>query len=1388
MGLNRQPKSKNHQSRYGNRHNAYKQRQKAGTLAEPASFLPKEARDMLVDVLHHVATGGAIALEEKHFDPNNGRTVITFKKNTKMSDVEVAQLVFEKLGFPPNAVAQFLVEMLNDGQFPSGITSVIDAVGSSSPHGKWFADCCWDLFAIMLWHSDGDAAGDDAAADEDAPDMSDEIEAEREQIEMIFGDFYAGEKESEQHGETFTDRIYNFPSSDDVNVTVIVRIDEFYPEEPPLIYLDIKGKKGPTPATPAASQSVNASASTSANSRAGKGGKGGKGGKDAPLTSIASPTTPAPSASSLASSAVALTGADGRITADSFAIKPTDRRAIMDAAVEALQTLKGQCVLTLLLSSVQSAIAGLALKAPAVAEIKPSAAAPTISAAQKEKEAKKADFLKGLKSGTLDQEEYKLPTKVELQTADTQAVSDSIAVKNNRSQGSRTRRNPALDEELKKAWEKLKKEGPLSGTRQGLPAALTREELRAALNSHNVVVVSGETGSGKTTQVPQYLFEFMCEEGKGSMCNVVCTQPRRLAATAVALRVADERNETIGDTVGYSIRMENKISAKTRIMFCTTGIVLRRLQTDAMLEGVSHVVVDEIHERGVDTDFLLILLRDLLERRKDLKVVLMSATMNAELFSRYFNGAPLVGIGGRTFPVTTIPLEKIIPQVNYVIDDGSPYAVDLRDRRKGKMRDPRQGNRHITELGRQMLDAADERKEMELAEQFYEIADTRTAGTLSRMNLDIVNYELVGYLVADICKRHKGEEGAILIFMPGLAEIHRCMDELKSDTTLRDKCVFFNLHSSLGSTEQRDVFKKPPRGMRKVIIGTNIMETSITIDDAVFVIDSGKVKENRYDPKRSLSQLVTCWVSKANVRQRAGRAGRVRPGFCYQLYTSLQFDEFEDHQLCEMHRVPLESLILQIYTLNLGDEVDFLSKALSPPERKAIEASVKSLTGMGALTYDKRLTSLGLHLSNLPIDVHIGKMMIHGALMMCLDPVLTMAACLSVRSPFMASVEHQNQISAIQRAFAHDYRSDQLANWFAYQQWAAILIAPQAEGGGRAAAEAFCRKNFLSSHTLYQIQSTKQQYEYYLYEGGFLEGAAVEGADRRRRSGRFLFEPYRTLDEKVAFEAGGYQFNVNSENIKCITACVVAGLYPNVAKVQKQKTNRGEHVLSTLDGSNVEIHPSSVASKAVLRYPLVCYVDKIKTSSIFLREVTMVTPFQLILFGGSSMKYLPDYQEMVVDNMIAFACTQEDATLLQHIKDGFAAALTTKINTPTSSWESVAQTVVRTILKLLKDEMTIAKSMIVVERGERKPLTANLASASSNAAAAIAAKKAALPEPPSSQPFKTGKSCFNCGAVGHVTKYCPDPQPPKERGAATVRCFICGQWHHPAVCDVPMKQ
>ncbi|KAF8277725.1 hypothetical protein TcBrA4_0109430 [Trypanosoma cruzi] len=239
----------------------------------------------------------------------------------------------------------------------------------------------------------------------------------------------------------------------------------------------------------------------------------------------------------------------------------------------------------------------------------------------------------------------------------------------------------SLDAKLMAEWESLRTSGTMKKAREQLPAFQVREELREIISKHQVVVIGGETGSGKTTQIPQYLYEFMCESGMGGSANIVCTQPRRLAATSVALRVAEERDEAVGGVVGYTIRLESCVSRRTQITYCTTGIVLRRLQVEKFLGSVSHIVVDEIHERGVDTDFLLILLRDLIQRRSDLKVVLMSATMDSELFARYFGGAPVISIQGRTYPVQHFHLEEIIPMVGYILEDGSPYAN--REAKKG---------------------------------------------------------------------------------------------------------------------------------------------------------------------------------------------------------------------------------------------------------------------------------------------------------------------------------------------------------------------------------------------------------------------------------------------------------------------------------------------------------------------------------------------------------------------------------------------------------------------------------------------------------------------------------------------------------------------------------
>ncbi|KAK7197009.1 RNA helicase [Novymonas esmeraldas] len=1310
----------------------------AAPAAAPAkaapSMITNAGRDLIIDVLHHAATGGSVPVPEKHFDAKLGARV-TFQRNSPLTPSEILQRLYEGLGFPRDLVMQYLTDLAQASEVPAfaDVTELLDEAGPFQP---FLVRSCFDLFNCMTWFTREDS--DDKMSPEEGDAL---LEEEVDTIESLFSDSFLGRKHFDDSDTSDRELYFGFRTTDDRQLLVVVRFPDYYPTETPSIYVQ-------------------------------------------PLRNRSSESLP--------SLAVAPS-----CTKDIAAV---DRRAIMDAAVHAINGFVGGGCLMALVSAIHGAVSTMEEARQASSTPPPSA-----DAVSKEKSAalqQRQAFLGALTgnrgggggggkkggggggagtsaaAGADDEEEDRfiqisMPERVELATV------DAVAVERDMQRCDFLASDSALDAALASSWEKLKSGGSLRKAREALPAQKVRETLRAALQQHNVVVIGGETGSGKTTQIPQFLYEFMCEERRGSAANIVCTQPRRLAATSVALRVAEERDEAVGGTVGYSIRLENCVSRKTQITYCTTGIVLRRLQTDKYLGRVSHVVVDEIHERGVDTDFLLILLRDLVRRRHDLKVVLMSATMDSELFARYFDGAPVISIAGRTFPVRVMHLEQIIPEVNYTLEDGSPFEKISGDKETRR----RNTRKNLLNLDLEDVeeDAERERKQQRLAQVVQ--ASPKTLDTLARMNYDVINYELIEYIVEyiDVALR---TPGAVLVFLPGMAEILRCMEQLKFNPRLAKSCLFYNLHSSLGSSEQQGVFRRPPAGKRKVILGTNIMETSITIDDAVYVIDTGKAKENRYNARKSLSELVTVSVSKANCRQRQGRAGRVQEGFCFRLFTEAQFEAFEDHQLCEMHRVPLESLILQIYALHLGDEVEYLQKALSPPEERAIHSSVKVLTTLGALTVEKRLTSLGQHLANLPLDVRVGKMIIHGALLQCIDPVLTMAACLAARSPFIASVDFRTEVENMRRAFAGETLSDQLSSWFAYNKWATTL-----QQNGAAAARKVCQDYYMSPATLQQIQSTKRQYERYLYEAGFLDNAP-----RAHTSpSKFIFPPFTTLDDRV-FEAGGQHFNDNSTSTRCILACLVAGLYPNVAQLRMPRRKppgsgstggggggyggRPSVKFATFDGSECLVHPSSVAGKETsFTSPLIVYVDKMKTSATFLREVSVVAPLHIILFGSGNLEYLPKFEELCVDEMTAFKCRQDDAMLLTHLKTQLDSALTQKINDPSKTWESISSVVVRAIVRLLKEDGGRAGGFAIVDRRQqRAPLTESLVPEA--AAAAVAALAV-----PDDQPFKTSKSCFLCGETGHVSRYCPHNST-NHKGGPPVRCFICGQWHYPQDCTI----
>ncbi len=404
---------------------------------------------------------------------------------------------------------------------------------------------------------------------------------------------------------------------------------------------------------------------------------------------------------------------------------------------------------------------------------------------------------------------------------------------------------------------------PIAEQRESLPICAIRAELAAALGAHDALVVCGETGCGKTTQVPQYVLDDATL--RGDECSVIVTQPRRVAAISIAERVAFERGEAgpgaVGAHVGYQVRNEAALTSSTRLLFCTTGILLRRLHGDALLAGTTHVILDEVHERSMDVDLLLTLLRDLPARRgaagmPPLKLVLMSATINAAMFSAYLGGCPVLSAEGRTFPVTPHYLEDVYELTGYLLPPDSPAAFRATQRRG---RQPAAA-RSDTKEGRLLREGwGDEDADAAALNPGYEASayaqfSERTRISLSRVNEEVLDFELLEELLA-VIHESRGP-GAVLVFMPGIREVEALHARLTATRRFSgDGVCILPLHSALSSAEQRRVFQPTRRGARKVVIATNIAETSLTLEDVVFVIDTGRQKCRQYNPKRGITSL-----------------------------------------------------------------------------------------------------------------------------------------------------------------------------------------------------------------------------------------------------------------------------------------------------------------------------------------------------------------------------------------------------------------------------------------------------------------------------------------------------------------------------------------------------
>ncbi|PGH32069.1 hypothetical protein GX50_05138 [[Emmonsia] crescens] len=735
--------------------------------------------------------------------------------------------------------------------------------------------------------------------------------------------------------------------------------------------------------------------------------------------------------------------------------------------------------------------------------------------------------------------------------------------------------------EMRRKWESRQTtpaQQKMLRTRRSLPAWAMQEAIIHAVHSHQVTIVSGETGSGKSTQSVQFILDDMIKRDLGSAVNIVCTQPRRISALGLADRVSDERCSTVGDEVGYIVRGDSKVKyGTTKITFMTTGVLLRRMQTGGQdvvssLADISHVVVDEVHERSLDTDFLLALLRDVLRHRKDLKLILMSATLDANIFTQYFGGDGKVGrvnISGRTFPVEDLYIDDVVRRTGF-----NPGNSSLAwDEYSGSNDD--------------------------------DSADTSVGSILQNLGMGI-NYDLIASTVRYIDSQLKDQPGGILIFLPGTMEIDRCLAALNHLPFAHP----LPLHASLLPSEQRRVFLPAPPGKRKIIAATNVAETSITIEDVVAVIDTGRVKETRYDPADNIVRLEEVWASQAACKQRRGRAGRVSSGTCYKMYTRKAEANMAPRPEPEIRRVPLEQLCLSVKAMRgIQDVAGFLTNTLTPPENIAIEGALELLHRIGALD-NQQLTALGRYISMIPTDLRLAKLMIYGAIFGCVESCLTIAAILTVKSPFVSPRDKREEAKQARASFSTG-DGDLLIDLTAYQQW-----SERVKQQGFWKTQSWCNDNFLVPKTLRDISSNRSQLLSSLKDIGIIP------------------VNYKPPDETTTTAAAtANRWNSHNSNTQLLRALIAGAFNPQIVNISFPDKKFAASMSGTIEldpdartikyfnqeNGRVFVHPSSSlfgAQSFSGSATYVSYFTKMATSKVFIRDLTPFNAYSLLLFSG----------------------------------------------------------------------------------------------------------------------------------------------------------------------------
>ncbi|KAK7115641.1 3'-5' RNA helicase YTHDC2-like [Littorina saxatilis] len=967
-------------------------------------------------------------------------------------------------------------------------------------------------------------------------------------------------------------------------------------------------------------------------------------------------------------------------------------------------------------------------------------------------------------------------------------------------------------------------ESDLNQFRQTLPVYHMGQEVLATINGHQVTLIAGETGSGKTTQVPQMILDDC--HSRNQQCRILCTQPRRIAALSIAERVAAERAERIGQTVGYQIRLESKVSPKTLLTFCTNGVLLRTLMGGtASLNTVTHVIVDEVHERDRFSDFLLLCLKEALPRFKHLKLVLMSAALNIQLFTAYFNGCPVVKVPGTTFNVEEYFLEDVLKWTNH----SNKIMEKLKKDQKNAVRQQEQltewcsrqltltetsnttsdvntddgvADLETTEFGEEKEELGPELKAkldelltavwltgqddafhqifhlimsenvsvdyihsatsvtplmvaagrgfpavaeqllalganpnlrssngwtaldwakrfiqgdvVELLEAHVATLDSSTAENDTTEDLLLVspeNRELLSLyqqsfdddkvdisLVTElILKIHTTQpEGAMLIFLPGYDDIVATSNAISTLGQL-DRCKVFVLHSAMQSADQKKVFSNYPR-FRKVILATNIAETSITINDVVYVIDCGKVKEKTFCALTQVSSLKSNWISKASALQRKGRAGRCRTGVCYHLFSRARYACMQDYQQPEILRLQLHELCLHTKLLSAPTMTiaEFLGRCPQAPPFLILRNAVAYLKQMDALDEWEELTELGHHLTDLPVEPRLGKMVLHAVVLKCLDPILTIVCALAYKDPFILPAQPSQRRAAnmARRKFAAGTFSDHMALLRAFQMWQKA----RTEGWEKS----FCEKNFLSAACMEMVVGMRAQLLGQLRASGFVR--ARGGGDIR-------------------------DLNTNSENWAVVKAALCAGMFPNLLFVDRKKCD-----LVTQRESKVRFHQGSVLSVAPTSASLNCqslimsilqlpcdwlvYEEMTRMERLaMVKCCTLVSPITVVIFAGRSklpsdaLKVADNTQEgdeggelgeqsdsegeekseakktqLQLDDWLTFSVDSDAAHLALQLRQKWHALFLRRMRAPSKPWSQSDEEVVRAVINILTNE------------------------------------------------------------------------------------------------------